>query len=448
MIESPTTVINQPSIRIDPEFRDWVMPLSQEEFAQLEENLLADGCRDALVVWDSGEGGAPILIDGHHRYAICKAHDLPYRITYREFSGRVAAKNWIVLNQIGRRNVTPEQRAYLIGKIYRETKKEQGAPAENSNASKQRANNLPFDSPLPKTADRIAEQFNVSHQTVKNAEKFADAVDTIADTYGEEARGAILSGVAKMTQKEVVDTARTLPATAPKERTTAPTFNQTNDNIEWARWSWNPVTGCLHDCPYCYARDIANRFYPEKFAPTFRPERLAAPQNTKVPAGAEHDIGLRNVFVCSMADLFGSWVPDEWIDAILEAVREAPQWNFLFLTKNPGRLPEIEWPENAWVGTTVDCQARVKPAEEAFAQVNAAVKFVSCEPLREPLAFEHLERFDWVIVGGQSRSSGQPEMQPEWNSVESLLQQARDVGSAVYFKPNLVVRPREYPGCQ
>jgi ParB-like chromosome segregation protein Spo0J len=47
------------------------------------------------------------------------------------------------------------------------------------------------------------------------------------------------------------------------------TFNQTNDNIEWARWSWNPVTGCRYNCPYCYARDIANRFYQEKFEPTF-----------------------------------------------------------------------------------------------------------------------------------------------------------------------------------
>jgi protein gp37/DNA-directed RNA polymerase specialized sigma24 family protein len=223
------------------------------------------------------------------------------------------------------------------------------------------------------------------------------------------------------------------------------TFNQTNDNIEWARWSWNPVTGCRYNCPYCYARDIANRFYQEKFEPTFRPERLSAPQNTKVPAGAETNPGLRNVFVCSMADLFGDWVPDEWIEAVLDAVRAAPQWNFLFLTKNPKRLPAWEWPDNAWVGTTVDCQVRVKAAEEAFAKVTAPVKFISCEPLREPLKFEHLNLFDWIIIGGQSRSSGQPEAQPEWPWVEDLLSQARKSGIPVYFKPNLTVRPREYP---
>jgi hypothetical protein len=126
MIEPLPTTCNQPTIRIDPEFRDWVMPLSQEEYSQLEANLLAEGCRDALIVWISDPVLQPTLLDGHHRYAICKAHNLPYRIDFKKFPDREAAKNWIILNQIGRRNVTPEQRTYLMGKLYRETKKEQG----------------------------------------------------------------------------------------------------------------------------------------------------------------------------------------------------------------------------------------------------------------------------------------------------------------------------------
>jgi hypothetical protein len=135
-------------------------------------------------------------------------------------------------------------------------------------------------------------------------------------------------------------------------------FNeQQTTSIEWARWSWNPVTGCRHNCSYCYARDIAERFYQQGFVPTFLPERLAAPRNTQVPASAEHDIGYRNVFTCSMADLFGRWVPREWIDAVLVEVAGNPQWNFLFLTKFPQRLPEFMFPSNAWVGTTVDAQA-------------------------------------------------------------------------------------------
>jgi hypothetical protein len=68
-----------------------------------------------------------------------------------------------------------------------------------------------------------------------------------------------------------------------------PTFNRTNDHVDWAAWTWNPVTGCLHNCRYCYAREIAEtnpnlkEFYPAGFTPLFHHERLDAPANTKVP---------------------------------------------------------------------------------------------------------------------------------------------------------------------
>ena len=220
-------------------------------------------------------------------------------------------------------------------------------------------------------------------------------------------------------------------------------FNKTNDNIKWAKWTWNPVTGCKHDCPYCYARDIANRFYPEKFEPTFHPERLSAPANTNplidVPGG-------KNVFVCSMADLFGSWVPNEWIFQVMRQVESNPQWNFLFLTKNPRRLSSIIFPDNAWVGATVDTQARVKPTEDALKDKNAKIKFVSCEPMLEPIVFNEISILDWLIIGGQSKSSQLPEFQPGWDWVISLSKQALDAGIKVYWKPNLIVCPEEYPG--
>ena len=224
-----------------------------------------------------------------------------------------------------------------------------------------------------------------------------------------------------------------------------PTFNRTNEQVDWAKWTWNPVTGCLHTCVYCYARDIAERFYAEKFAPTFRPERLHAPHYTKVPEIADREIGWRNVFVCSMADLFGKWVPQEWIDAILTEVRAAPQWNFLFLTKFPQRLASIAWPDNAWVGTTVDEQYRVAIAEKAFREVQAPVKWLSVEPMRERLTFTSLDMFDWVVMGGQSASTQAPAFQPEWEWVEHLCTQARASGCLLYWKPNLHTRPQEYP---
>lgn len=247
---------------------------------------------------------------------------------------------------------------------------------------------------------------------------------------------------------EIPEPPVTLPTFVERESpgvSSRPVFNRTNDNIDWAHWSWNPVTGCNFNCPYCYARDIANRFYPQGFTPTFHPERLNAPKNTILPASAATDIGERNVFVCSMADLFGGWVPQEWIDAVMESVRNAPQWNFLFLTKNPKRLTTIDWPANAWVGTTVDTQKRVAAAVEAFANVKASVRFLSCEPLKEHLVFPTLEHFDWVIIGGQSRSSGEPEMQPDYWWAHELAGQAHVQGCQVYFKPNLTARPREYP---
>jgi protein gp37 len=120
--------------------------------------------------------------------------------------------------------------------------------------------------------------------------------------------------------------------------------DQKTDNIEWALWSWNPVTGCLHNCDYCYARDIANRFYPQAFKPSIVPARLSAPANTQVPEEASHNVGYKNVFTCSMADLFGKWVPAEWIQAVLDVARANPQWNFLFLTKFPIRMAEFDFP--------------------------------------------------------------------------------------------------------
>lgn len=218
------------------------------------------------------------------------------------------------------------------------------------------------------------------------------------------------------------------------------TFNQTNDNISWAAWSWNPVTGCKHGCVYCYADDIAHRFYPQGFAPSFHPDRLAMPQNTK-PAQSLNG----RVFVCSMADLFGEWVPDEWIDVVIEKVRASPQWRFVFLTKNPERLLGINWPDNARVGTTVDSQARVSRAENAFVAIDAPFTFVSCEPLRERVTFQQPELFDAFIVGAQSKSSRCPEMQPEYEWVEHLQYQARAAGATWYVKPNLTVRSMELP---
>lgn len=220
-------------------------------------------------------------------------------------------------------------------------------------------------------------------------------------------------------------------------------FNKTNDSVEWAQWTWNPVTGCEHGCKYCYARDIANRFYKEKFKPTFHEKRLNAPKNTKVPDNATTKE--RNVFCVSMGDLFGGWVPEEWIDQVLKSIENNPQWNFLILTKNPKRYLDFKFPKNTWLGTTIDTQSRVKEATKVFKKLKATVKFFSCEPLQEELTFESLKMIDWLIIGGRTKSTGMKEGQPEWEWVEKLLFKAREGNVKIYFKPNMEIRPKEYP---
>jgi protein gp37 len=297
--------------------------------------------------------------------------------------------------------------------------------------------NFPYLTDTGTSRDKVAEQLGVSGRQLDKI-KFVDkkAPEKLKK---EWKNGKISTSKAyneiKDIEKESVDKS-------------VSTFNRTNDNIEWAIWTWNPVTGCKHGCSYCYARDIANRFYKEKFEPTLHSNRFDAPKNTKISEKDKKIPGCHNVFVCSMADLFGEWVSKEWIDKTLKVVKDNPEWNFLFLTKNPKRLLKFAFPKNSWVGATIDIQSRVKLTEDVFKKLKATVKFVSCEPLREKITFKDISIFDWLIIGGQSESSGEPAKQPEWEWVEHLLNQARKKDIKIYFKPNLTIRPKEYPICQ
>lgn len=285
-------------------------------------------------------------------------------------------------------------------------------------------------------ANALPSSENPSEINAANAPDGANGPDAERDRYS----------VAQWSALEAQERRRLIESAVGKSQ-----FNlQETDSIEWARWSWNPVTGCLHNCAYCYARDIATvgptaGGFPNGFEPTFLPYRLTAPGNTRVPDRAAHEIGLRNVFVCSMADLFGKWVPDDWISAVFDQVRANPQWNFLFLTKFPQRLAERQWPANAWCGTTVDTQARVKIAERAFRDVKAGVRWLSVEPMMERLTFSSLEMFNWIVVGGATRSTQTSAFDPPMEWVVHLLDQARAAGiDQVYAKANLKAL-RGYP---
>jgi protein gp37 len=221
-------------------------------------------------------------------------------------------------------------------------------------------------------------------------------------------------------------------------------FNHTNEQVDWARWTWNPVTGCLHGCKYCYARELAYResyksAYPIQFAPLFHHERLDDPVNT-VPGTRTPQEG--RVFVCSMADLFGEWVPQEWIDAVFNATLKAPEWEYLFLTKFPQRYRRINLPPKAWFGASVDQQKRVKITEMVMPLLDVKVRWISAEPLLEPLKFNDLSWCDLLVIGAQSETNQPtgriPAFAPKLEWVIDLIGQARSFGVPVYLKPNLL----------
>jgi protein gp37 len=156
-----------------------------------------------------------------------------------------------------------------------------------------------------------------------------------------------------------------------------------------------------------------------------------------------------------MADLYGRWVPDEWITQVHKSMLNTPDWEYLLLTKFPSRYVGLDLPPNAWVGTSVDEQKRVRIAEDAFRKIDGVkVKWLSLEPLREPLQFNDLSMFDWVVIGAQTRTY-QPtgvveEFAPPFEWVARLYFQAKEAGCKVHLKPNLrsgpgMRLPDEYP---
>jgi protein gp37/ParB-like chromosome segregation protein Spo0J len=441
--------------------------LDDDALKALAEDIKANGLEHPIVLYEGK------VLDGRNRYRACEMAGVEPR--YVAYDGNDPVGKAISLNE-QRRHLDTSQRALVAARL---ATLREGRPAKTGEIS-------------PVSQGRAAEVMNVSRDSVKFAAKVMR--DGTAALLQAVERGEIaVSTAAKLANLPPLEQAEALTrpdaevvqiAQAAAERAAQPVavserkptphiavaewqqmgvetraatlddgrkghgqFNQQDsDGIDWAQWSWNPVTGCLHDCPYCYARDIANRWFDQGFEPSFYLTRLAAPFNTKVPPKAEQDIRYKNVFVCSMADLFGRWVPEVWIDAVLDAARDAPQWNFLFLTKFPKRMAEFDIPRNAWMGTTVDCQARVANAEKAFENVKCDVRWLSIEPLIEPLRFQHLERFDWMVIGGASRSSQTPAWHPPRTWVDDLEAQARAAGCRVYHKPNLFAPPlREMP---
>lgn len=192
--------MNIETLTIDPEFKALLAPLRLEEFAGLEEDILRDGCRVPLDVWQG------ILIDGHNRYEICTRHGLPYKVAAHEFDSREDVVTWILRNQLNRRNQTAEETSYYRGKLYGQLKKQGERTdltcAQNAHKSK--------------TADIIAEQYGVNQATIRRDAEYARAVDAVAENVGQEVKQQILAGDLPLTKKDVV-TLAALPVDEQRE---------------------------------------------------------------------------------------------------------------------------------------------------------------------------------------------------------------------------------------
>ncbi len=205
--------------------------------------------------------------------------------------------------------------------------------------------------------------------------------------------------------------------------------------IEWTESTWNPVTGCNKvspGCKYCYAERVAERLqamgqpnYKDGFKLTLQPKMLELPIRWKRP---------QTIFVNSMSDLFHRDVPLEYIHRVFDVMRRAPWHRFQVLTKRADRLaelsPEIEWPENVWMGVSVENSDYVDRIDD-LRSTGAAVKFLSLEPLLGPLQALKLKHIDWVIVGGESGPCARP-MEPAWAT--DIRDQCAKANVAFFFK--------------
>lgn len=210
--------------------------------------------------------------------------------------------------------------------------------------------------------------------------------------------------------------------------------------IEWTDYTWNPVTGCLNNCEYCYARRIAERFngtkaWPYGFRPTYHPERIDEPQKLRHPS---------KIFVCSMAELFGDWVEDRVIEDILYVAFNNPQHTFQFLTKSPQNLARWNpWPDNAWVGVSATNTYQFLKAVYGLNAVIAKVRYISFEPLHEYIPITGIiNSLDWLIIGAETGNRHwKPPIEKVHEYANEIIKEAGRIGTPVFLKDNL-----QWPG--
>ena len=197
------------NIIIDPEFAHKIPPLTDDEFRQLEENIMTDGeVYEPIVTWNGA------IVDGHNRWKIIQKHpEIPYKIREAQFADKWEAFEWMYRKQLGRRNLTAEQRTYMIGKMYEARKKTQGTNNQYIQAKSENGQNVHFQSKREVkdgTSGEIGKDFGMDGRSVRRAEKFAQGVDKIRNV-SPAAADKVLSGGANITKTAVQELSKAEP---------------------------------------------------------------------------------------------------------------------------------------------------------------------------------------------------------------------------------------------
>ncbi len=179
------------NIQILPELEPYIFPLTEDEFAQLEANIIEEGCRDPLVLWKRGDMDF-ILVDGHNRYKICSKHQLDYKIEQKDFGSLSEVKDWMINNQLGRRNLTPEQSAILRGRLYNRIKKDKNTGRGPKGQFV----------PSVNSSEKLASAHKVSEKTIKRDGLYADGMEVLK-TANQELYNEILSRKEKVKRADI-----------------------------------------------------------------------------------------------------------------------------------------------------------------------------------------------------------------------------------------------------
>jgi hypothetical protein len=180
-------------LKIKEEFKKLIPPLTPDEYKQLETNCIEEGIRDAIITWNG------YIIDGHNRYKIAQDWQLSYKTISKNFDTEYDVIDWMLVNQFGRRNITPEQKSYLIGKKYENEKQRIGTNRFTNNRGEN------FTS--LKTAEKIAIEVGVSDKQVKNNEQFAKGIDKMND----DLKNVVLQGKSSLNKQDIQIIAKAEP---------------------------------------------------------------------------------------------------------------------------------------------------------------------------------------------------------------------------------------------